>query len=114
MKGPPVGEEVIRVTPPAAAQIRKVAEQSDLRDWPLRIAVTRGEDDSFQYAMGFDDATSGDDISFTSGEVPLVVSGGMLGLLKNMVLDYVELDQGRFHFIFLNPNDPAYVPPNEI
>ncbi|MDD9806249.1 MAG: Fe-S cluster assembly protein HesB [Gammaproteobacteria bacterium] len=109
----PDRDEVIRVTPSAAAQIRKSAEQGNVRDWPLRIAVQRLEDDSFHYMMGFDAAVHEDDLSFTSGDVSLIVSSEMLRLLKDMTLDYVELEEGRFHFIFLNPNDPAWVPPAE-
>ena len=35
--------------------------------------------------------------------------------LKNCKLDFVELDKdkGTREFIFLNPNDPAYTPPDE-
>jgi iron-sulfur cluster assembly protein len=27
-------------------------------------------------------------------------------------MDYVEMEPGQFHFIFLNPKDPNYQPPN--
>ena len=103
----------IRVTAPAVEQIKKSAAHGDSRGWPLRIAVTRAPDESFHYAMGFDDATREDDVFFTSGEVPMVVSQAALELLKNTTIDYVEIERGRFHFIFLNPNDPAYVSPDE-
>ena len=33
--------------------------------------------------------------------------------LKNCKLDYVEIDKGKHEFIFLNPNDPTYVAPDE-
>jgi hypothetical protein len=33
--------------------------------------------------------------------------------LKNCKLDYVEIDKDKHEFIFLNPNDPAYVPPDD-
>ena len=32
-------------------------------------------------------------------------------LLNGVVLDYVEMSPGEFQFIFMNPNDPHYVPP---
>ncbi len=109
----PGGDAPIRVTASAARQIKKSAARGNARDWPLRVAVKRAPDDSFHYAMGFDDATREDDVSFTSGDVSVVVSGSALSLLKDTTIDYVELERGRFHFIFLNPNDPAYVPPDE-
>jgi len=34
-------------------------------------------------------------------------------LLQGATLDYVELESGQSDFIFLNPNDPHYVPPQE-
>jgi iron-sulfur cluster assembly protein len=34
-------------------------------------------------------------------------------LLDETVLDYVELEQGDFQFIFLNPKDPSYKPPDD-
>jgi iron-sulfur cluster assembly protein len=34
-------------------------------------------------------------------------------LLKGATLDFVELEPGQFNFIFMNPNDPEYVPPKE-
>ena len=33
-------------------------------------------------------------------------------LLDAATLDFVELDVGEPQFIFLNPNDPGYVPPS--
>ena len=33
--------------------------------------------------------------------------------LKNCKLDYVELEDGKYEFIFLNPNDPSFSPPDE-
>ena len=109
----PAGDTVIRVTAPAAEQIKKSAAQGNSRGWPLRIAVKRAPDKSFHYTMGFDDDAREDDVAFTSGGIPVVVSGDALHLLKNTTIDYVELERGRFHFIFLNPNDPAYVPPQD-
>ena len=32
-------------------------------------------------------------------------------MLRGATLDFVELEPGDFQFIFLNPNDPNYVPP---
>ena len=33
--------------------------------------------------------------------------------LKHCVLDYVELEQNNYQFIFINPNDPNYSPLDE-
>jgi len=34
-------------------------------------------------------------------------------LLDQATMDYVEIEPGQFHFIFLNPKDPNYRPPCE-
>lgn len=80
---------------------------------PLRFAATRNADSSLHYAMGFDDQKSLDDHHFTSEGVQLVVAENSLELIRDMVVDYVEFEPGEFRFIFLNPNDPSYVPPME-
>ncbi len=34
-------------------------------------------------------------------------------LLDQATMDYVEIEPGQFHFIFLNPKDPSYQAPTE-
>jgi iron-sulfur cluster assembly protein len=34
-------------------------------------------------------------------------------LLDEAIMDYVEIEPGQFHFIFLNPKDANYQPPTE-
>lgn len=101
---------MIKLTAAAAAQIAKSAT-ADVAGLPLRISVVRDAAGQFQYGMGFDDQTRPDDQGFESEGIRLVVSAVVLPLLKDMTVDYVRLDDGDHHFIFLNPNDPAYVPP---
>lgn len=103
---------MITVTEEAVKQIKLSAKQGKAEGMPLRIAATRNEDDSIHYGMGFDDSKE-DDISITSGEVEIVVSPVSAGLLENTVLDFVELEPGKQQFIFMNPNDPGYTPPQE-
>lgn len=104
---------IIKITDEAAVQIKLSTEQTGLEDSSLRIAVTRNADGSFHYAMGFDDQNYEDDLKLQSNNINLVVSSAMLSLLKDMTIDYVELEEGQHHFIFMNPNDPSYVPPKE-
>jgi iron-sulfur cluster assembly protein len=103
---------MITITPEAASQIRLSAEQNKSSGMPLRIAATRNEDNSIHYGMGFDDAKE-DDISVKSDDIEIVVSPVSAELLKNTVLDFVEIEPGKQQFIFMNPNDPGYVPPQE-
>ena len=80
---------------------------------PLRIAVRTEDDGSFHYAMGFDDQRLPGDEFFNFDGIDLVVSTTSKPLADGMTIDYVELEPGNWQFIFLNPNDPAYVPPQD-
>jgi len=97
---------MITVTPEAAGQILESAKLSDSKSMPLRIAVTRMEDGSFHYAMGFDDVRHDDDKTFRSEGIEIIVGSPSLDLLNGTVIDYVELE-GKKEIIFINPNDPV-------
>ncbi|MFQ5642352.1 MAG: HesB/IscA family protein [Thiogranum sp.] len=97
---------MITVTPDAAGKILESAKLSDSEGMPLRIAVTRMEDGSFHYALGFDDIRHDDDKSFHSEGIDIIVGSPSAELLNGTVIDYVELD-GNKEIIFINPNDPA-------
>ena len=103
---------MITVTEEAARQIKLSAKQGKSEGMPLRIAATRNEDNSIHYGMGFDDSKE-DDITVTSRDVEIIVSPVSAELLKDTVLDFVELEPGKHQFIFMNPNDPAYKPPQD-
>ncbi len=103
---------MITVTEAAAEQIKKSAKQGKSEGMPLRIAATRNSDDSIHYGMGFDDSKE-DDITVTSEDIDIVISPVSAEILKDTVLDFVELEPGKQQFIFMNPNDPSYTPPQE-
>lgn len=105
----------IQITETAAEQIKKAAVESKLENTALRIAATRNQDDSIHYGLGFDDVGNNKekDHSFQSNGVEIVVADSSLELLNGTTLDYVELEPKQFHFVFLNPNDPSYIPPKE-
>lgn len=105
---------MITVTPAAAAQIRSAAKQGRMEGMALRIAAQRDAAGTIQYAMGFDDSTRSDDTRFTSEGVELVVASTSAMLLDGTTLDYVEFEPGRSEFIFMNPNDPNYRPPQDV
>jgi len=101
---------MITVTKAAATQIKLSAEQGNSEGMPLRIAASRNDDNSIHYGMGFDDNKEGD-ITVSSEDVTIVVSASSAELLKDTTIDFVELEPGKFQFIFMNPNDPDYKPP---
>ena len=97
---------MITVTPQAAEQIRESARQGKLEGVPLRVAVTRLEDGSFHYGLGFDEQQRQGDKTFESEGIDIVVAPPSMDLLEGAVIDYVELE-GKMEIIFINPNDPA-------
>jgi iron-sulfur cluster assembly protein len=103
---------IVTITPGAADQIIIAARAADADGLALRIAASRGNDGSLDYAMGFDNARKGD-LALTSEGIALVVAEEHRDLLVGMTLDFVELEPGDFRFIFINPNDAgaATVPP---
>ena len=98
---------MITITPAAAEQIKLSAKQNQTEALPLRIAVKRESDGSFQYAMGFADQNHNDDILLNSEGIDIVVTSHSTDLLQGTTMDYVELEPGKFNFIFSNPNDPG-------
>jgi iron-sulfur cluster assembly accessory protein len=97
---------MITVTPDAAEKIIESAKLGNTEGMPLRIAVTRMDDGSFHYAIGFDDVSHEGDKTFQSEGIDIVVGIPSAELLSGTVIDYVDLD-GKKEIIFINPNDPA-------
>ena len=104
--------DFIDLTAAAATKVREQLPPEDA-DGALRLAAKRLENGDFHYAMGFDaERREGDRREEVRG-VPVVVGRESLPLVRGLTVDFVELEPGQARFIFLNPNDPAYVPPGE-
>ena len=104
---------MISLTTSALEQFKLSIEQSDAGSAPIRIAIKEQDDGSFHYAMGFDEQRLPGDSFLNFDGVDLVVSASSKDLAEGMTIDYVELEPGKHEFIFLNPNDPTYVPPRK-
>ncbi|OQW93218.1 MAG: iron-sulfur cluster assembly accessory protein [Beggiatoa sp. IS2] len=105
---------MFKITQRAADQILKSAEESNMVGLALRLAASRQpEDGSIQYLIGFDEVQE-EDIHITSHGVDIVFDAEYKELLQGAVMDYVEIEESGFCFIFLNPNDPTFVPPSQI
>ena len=98
---------MITVTKEAAEQILKSAEDSDTEDVYLRMAAKQEDNGNIEYGMGFDDINE-DDMLIKSEGVRIIISPSSQLLLKDTVIDYVELEPGKFRFIFTNPNDARH------
>jgi len=101
---------MFKVTQAAAEQVKQAAHQGGTEGMALRLAASRQQDGSIDYKMGFDEITD-DDIRFTSEGVEIVMAPEYVPLLDDATLDFVEIEAGERQFIFLNPKDPTYVPP---
>jgi iron-sulfur cluster assembly protein len=100
------------VTPQAANEVRRSIQQGDHMGLALRIAASRMPDGTITYRMGFDQIGE-HDTHLTSEGIDLVIAKQDLALLSGAVMDFVEIEPGQLRFIFLNPNDSHYTPPDE-
>ena len=101
---------MFKVTPTAATQIQDSASNGGAEGMALRLAAIKHDDGSYDYKMGYDEVSE-DDISFKSEEITIVIAPEYIPLLDETTLDYVEMDDGEHQFIFLNPKDVNFVPP---
>ena len=101
---------MFELTAAAANQIKIAAEQGGTEGMALRIVAKENQDGSFDYNMGFDE-TAETDIQVSCEGVDVIIDPAYVELLDQTTLDFVKLDNGEFHFVFLNPLDPNYVPP---
>lgn len=104
--------DIITFSPAAIAQIKANLEGSEDSNLALRIAATMAADETVNYGMGFDESKD-DDVQFTYEGVNFLVGPESVELLNGAHVDFVEIEEGQHHFIFLNPNDPSYKPPTE-
>ncbi|MBI1942383.1 MAG: iron-sulfur cluster assembly accessory protein [Betaproteobacteria bacterium] len=101
---------MITVTPRAAEQIARSAQQAGAGGACLRLAAHQDDKGAIEYGMGFDAQAEGDTKVAANG-VMLLVSAGSVELLSGATLDFVEINPGEWRFIFINPNDPSHKPP---
>ena len=104
---------IFEITERAATKILKVAKEGNMSGLALRLAPHRIDDGSIEYnKMGFDEIKEGD-VHINSFGVDIVFEPVYKILLEDAVMDFVEIELGNFSYVFLNPNDPNYVPPKE-
>lgn len=104
-----------QVTAAATRHILAQAAAADAVGLALRIAARQEADGSIAYGMGFDDCGA-DDEPLTFDELTVLIAPGCEPLLQGTVLDYVEIEPGAFHLIFIPPvcdaaPDPAPASP---
>ncbi len=97
----------------ALEHMKLSSAQDGMVSLPVRTATREQDDGSFHYAMCFDELSLPGYSFLNFDGVDLVVSVGSKALAEGMTIDFVELEAGKPTFIFLNPNDPTYVPPRQ-
>lgn len=100
------------LTQAAVDQVLVAAKQGGTEGMSLRLAASQKPDGAIDYRMGFDEVTE-DDIRLNCNGIDVVMAPESVPLLDQATMDYVEIEPGQFHFIFLNPKDPNYAPPQE-
>ncbi len=100
---------MLTITEAAASKIIEQSKQTDALDLALRVAAKTNQDGSFDYGMGFDENKE-NDVKTSQYNVEIVMDPQSAELLDEATMDYVEIEQGQFHFIFSNPIDPNYIP----
>jgi len=102
---PPVGESLVRLTPPAGDKVRALIAREGQGDF-LRVAITGGGCNGLSYKLKFvPDPRRGDILVRTAGVAVLVDSRSAL-FLKGTEIDYsAALVAGGFKFS--NPNAKA-------
>jgi iron-sulfur cluster assembly protein len=94
---------MITVTPAAAEQILRAAAEAGMDEPLLRLAARLDDaTGAIEYGMGFDERRE-QDAEFECEGVIVLVSPPSREPLEGTVLDYVELEPARFHFIFSRP-----------
>ncbi len=97
------------LTKTAAEQIIASAEQSGMERLSLRIAAKKLANGTFEYGMGFDDATE-EDLVLRCNGVEVIMAPEFEPLLNSTTVDFVTLDTGEQSFVFVNPLDANYDP----
>jgi iron-sulfur cluster assembly protein len=92
------------VSSAAARELLAAAERSQAGELALRVAARRQADGSIEFGMGFDDFREEDEATEVEG-LRVVVGAPSRALLASTRLDYVEVQPGRYDFIFAETAD---------
>lgn len=104
--------DILTFSPAAIAQIKLNVQESENKILALRFAAQMNADETVRYGIGFDEVKE-DDAIINGDGFKAVISPDCIELLNGAHIDFVEIEKGQHHFIFLNPNDPSYKPPTE-
>ncbi len=105
---------IVTLTPSAATQVKQgLAEAGDEGGLGLRLAAKPDGKGGIDYALGFDQPNP-EDFRIDCDGIEVLISPLSEEVLDGTVLDFAEVSPGKSHFIFMNPNDPNYEPPQDV
>jgi len=87
------------ITPSALAELQAAVGRSDAQGMALRIAARERADGSIQFGMGLDEERENDQAVRLEQLTVLLGASSRPHLLRT-VLDYIEVESGRFDFVF--------------
>lgn len=93
------------MTPAAAREVLAAARRSDALGVPLRVAARAQDDGSLEFGMGFDDERA-EDRSVEVEGLRVLVGASSARWLDGIELDFVEIEPGRFDFVFAPQSAP--------
>jgi iron-sulfur cluster assembly protein len=93
---------MIKITDPAAEQIRAVSNNPDVYGMALRVAAYQEDDGNVNYAMGFDHEREADEQLICNG-IEVLIAASSTPYLQGVTLDFVEMSPGDMRFIFIPP-----------
>ncbi len=94
---------MIKLTQPAADEVRRLLNNESKTDWGLRVGVTGGGCSGLQYTLAFDEKPRHDDTIFEILDVKVFVDPKSYLFLNGIELDFsTDLLNGGFKFT--NPN----------
>lgn len=97
---------MFNVSPAAAAELLAAAARSDADGMALRVAARALADGSIEYGMGFDDERENDECAEYNG-LTVLLGAKSRPYLAGTLLDYAEVEPGRFDFVFVPTDEPA-------
>ena len=90
---------MFRLTAAAAREVLAAAQRSQAEGMALRVAARTLADGSVEYGMGFDEERV-DDVTTEFEGLQVLVGTPSRALLDGVELDFVEVEPGRFQFVF--------------
>lgn len=99
---------MFQITDSAIAELQAAARRSAAEGLALRVAARALDDGEVEFGLGFDDEREHDETAEFAG-LRVLLGRHSRPFLAGTTLDYVEIEPGRFDFVFV-PQAPEAAP----